>query len=255
MADRRIFDGAHLRADIYGSGKAGLFVSFDHFRPDRAGFPRMAPVQTALALGFRSLVISSAANDWFLNPDLPALRAALAPLADDHAVVRAIGFSMGGYGALLLSNTLRLSFAALWAPQVSIRPRVAPFETRFRREARLIDGVADHLRLHVPPNLQGTILHDPLAHPAERKHALAIQALAPDMRIAALPFSGHPPTRVALGGAGYQMLLRAAISGTLTPAMARAMHVQQRWGCETYLRSLHAALTARELRQFALTGS
>ncbi len=255
MGEQRVFDGAHLRADLYGHGPNGLFVSFDHFRPDRRGFAAMAPVQSALDRGYRSLVISTAANDWFLNPDLPALRATLAPIADDQAVIRAIGFSMGGYAALLLSDTLRLSFAALWAPQVSIRARVAPFEQRFQREARQINPMSDQLHLHVPRGLQGVILHDPLVHPAERKHALAIQTLAPALKIAALPFSGHPPTRVALGGGGYQALLHAAITGTLTHAMIRRIHTGQRWGSEAYLRGLHSALTARETRQFALTGS
>jgi hypothetical protein len=252
MAEKRVFDGAHLRADLYGNGQAGLFVSFDHYRPDRAGFPRMAPVQTALDAGFASLVISTAANDWFLNADLPALRAALAPLADEYPV---IGFSMGGYGALLLSDTLRFDFATLWAPQVSIRARLAPYETRFRRETHIINGVADQLRLHVPAALRGVMLCDPFAHPAERKHARAIQAFAPGLQIVALPFSGHPPTHVVMRGGHYRALLRAAITGTLSLQMVRAVHMQERWGCEAYLRRLDAALTAREARAFSLTGT
>lgn len=255
MGEQRVFDGVHLRADLYGNGPNGLFVSFDHYRPDRRGFPCMAPVQTALDLGYASLVISTAANDWFLNADLPALRAALAPMAQDYAVTRAIGFSMGGYGALLLSDSLRLSFATLWAPQVSIRLRVAPFETRFRRDARRLNGMADQLPLHVPRELQGVILHDPFAHPAERRHAHAIQAIAPALQVAPLPFSGHPPTHVVMAGGQYNRLLAAAVTGTITARMVRAVHVQERWGCERYLRGLHAAFAARDARGFALTGS
>jgi hypothetical protein len=255
MGVQRVFDGAHLRADLYGNGKSGLFVSFDHYRPDRAGFPRMAPVQTALDLGYANLVISTASNDWFLNPDLPALRAAIAAVAQGYDVVRAIGFSMGGYGALLLSDSLRLSFATLWAPQVSIRKRIAPFETRFRREARVLHGMLDQLPFHVPQGLQGVILCDPFAHAAERKHAHAIQAMAPALRVAALPFSGHPPTHVVMRGGHYRELLTAAITGTTTAQMVRAVHVQERWGCERYLRGLQAALVARDARGFALTGS
>jgi hypothetical protein len=255
MGEKRVFDGAHLRADLYGNGREGLFVSFDHYRPERRGFPRMAPVQTALDAGFASLVISTAANDWFLNADLPALRAALAPLADDYPVTRAIGFSMGGYGALLLSDTLRFDFATLWAPQVSIRARLAPYETRFRRETHLINGVADQLRLHVPPGLRGVILCDPFAHAAERKHARAIQAFAPNLQMAPLPFSGHPPTHVVMRGGNYRSLLTAAIAGTITAKMVRGVHVKERWGCEAYLRGLQAAFHARDARHFALTGS
>ena len=255
MGDVRIFDGAFLRADLYGGGQAGLFVSFDHYRPDRAGFPAMSPVTTALEMGYRNLVISSVANDWFLNPDLGALREVLCDLTAQFAVVRAIGFSMGAYGALLMSRSLRLSFATLWAPQVSIRQREAPFETRFQSEARKIDRVADQLRLHVDPALQGVMLCDPFAHPAERRHVRAIQVLAPDLGIVALPFSGHPPTRVVMDARVYQRLLRAAITGTVSPAMVRAIHTAHRWGSEHYLRSLQAALNARDARGFAMTGS
>lgn len=255
MGEQRVFDGAFLRADLYGNGRRGLFVSFDHYRPDRAGFPAMAPVQTALELGYASLVISTAANDWFLNPDLPALRLAVADVSRRFCVVRAIGFSMGGYGALQLSRDLRLSFATLWAPQVSIRPDLAPFETRFRHEAGRTDRVADQLRVHLAPALQGIVLCDPFAHPAERKHARAVQALAPGLGIAALPFSGHPPTRVAMAGGVYQPLLRAAITGNITPAMIRSVHTSHRWGSEQYLRGLLAALCAREARGYAMTGS
>jgi hypothetical protein len=255
MGKRRVFDGACLRADLYGNGRAGLFVSLDHYRPDRAGFPAMLPVQTALDMGYASLVISTAANDWFLNSDLPDLRAALADVARQFPVVRAIGFSMGAYGALLLAQTLRLSFATLWSPQISIRPRVAPFETRFRTEAGRIDAVADQLRLHVPAALQGVILCDPFAHPAERRHARALQALAPQLAIAALPFSGHPPTHVVMRGNQYPALLRAAIAGTMSPAMVRQAHLAHRWDSEAYLRAVLAALIARDTRRFALTGS
>jgi hypothetical protein len=39
-----VFDGACLRAICHGSGTAGIAVTFDHWRKDRAGFPDMMPV-------------------------------------------------------------------------------------------------------------------------------------------------------------------------------------------------------------------
>lgn len=255
MAGERIFDGAFLRAELHGAGKAGLFVSFDHYRVDRRGFSPRAPVQLALDRGFASLVISSAANDWFLNPDLPALCGSLADLAQNYPVVRAIGFSMGGYGALLMSQALGLSFATLWAPQVSIRKRVAPFETRFQREARQINAVADQLRLYIKPDLEGVILFDPFAHPAERQHARAIQALAPRLAVCAMPFSGHPPTEVVMSGRCYTSVMEHTVAGTLTAPMMRHIHVTHRWSSERYLRRVLAALTARDAARFGMTGS
>lgn len=256
MVERRVFDGAYLRADLYGAGRNGLFVSFDHWRGDaRAGFPAMAPVQTALDLGLASLVISTAADDWFLNADLPDLRHALGGLGAQYPVVRGIGFSMGGYGALLLSRVLGLSFATLWAPQAAIRAGQVPLETRWRSAAARMEAGADTLRMQVNARLRGLVLMDPFAHPAERPQARAVQALVPGMAVLALPFSGHPPTGVVMAGGAYHPVLEAAILGTVTPAMIRALHKAHRWGCEGYLRGLQHALDARGAVPLARTGS
>jgi hypothetical protein len=260
MADRAaqiIFDGAHLRAVLArpdpGPGGRfrphGMFVSFDYWREDRAGFPVMPPVATALAMGYASLVISSAANDWFLNPDAGALRDVLARLAAGYRVVRASGFSMGGYGALLFSRALRMEYVALFAPQVSIRAAVAPFERRWRTEAAMIDtplaAAEDRLAGVAGSDLRGVIIYDPFHSPAERLHARAIQAIAPGIALAPMPFSRHPPTAVITAARRYAEVQRAMITGTLTAAHMRRLHRAERENCPEYLTAMLAALKAR----------
>lgn len=260
MADRAgeiIFDGAHLRAVLARPGPEhgrrfrphGLFVSFDHWRKDRAGFPAMPPVAAATAMGYASLAILSAANDWFLNPDLGPLRDVLARLAPGYRAVRASGFSMGGYGALLFSQALRMDYVALFAPQVSIRATIAPFERRWRVEAALLDtplaAVQDQLALTARRDLRGVIIYDPFYAPAERLHARAIQAIAPGIALAPMPFSRHPPTAVITAGRRFAEVQKAMIEGTLCAADMRRLHRAERENCQDYIAAMLAALKAR----------
>ncbi len=241
----RVFDGLHLRATLHGAGRQGLFVTFDHWRKDRAGFPAMSPVRAAMAMGFASLVVTSSANDWFLNPDLGALRRALQQVAARYPVVRATGFSMGGYGALLFSRDLGLDHVTLYAPQVAIRQDVAPFELRWRKEAALIDAAEDRLVDQIKPDLRGVILFDPCYTPAERRHARAIQALAPGLVLVPLPFSGHPPMGVIMQAGYFSTLQRASIAGTLQAGDLRTLHRAQREKSQPYIDGLLAMLRRR----------
>jgi hypothetical protein len=243
--EQLIFQGAHLRAVLTGPGPNGLFVTFDNWRKDRVGFPERTPLKTALAMGYASLNIATAANDWFLNPDLDPLRRMLAGLASQFPVVRAMGFSMGGYGALLFSRALRLDYVTLFAPQVSIRAAVAPFERRWRREAGLIDGRLDDLAGTVSPDLKGVAIFDPFYARAERQHARAIQALAPGIALAPMPFSRHPPTAVIMANRRFRGIQEAAIAGTLTAADIRQVHRTGREASDVYLQGMLAALRAR----------
>jgi hypothetical protein len=245
--EQMIFDGQHLRAVLVDPGTTprGLYVSFDHWRKNRAGFPLMTPVATATKMGYASLAISTAANDWFLNPDLAALRGVLAPLAARYPVVRASGFSMGGYGALLFSQALRLDNVTLFAPQVSIRAEIAPFERRWRRESRKIDAAMDRLADVARRDLRGIILFDPFYGPAERQHARIIQSICPQLTLAAMPFSRHPPTAVIMAARRLNDIQRATIAGTLTAGDLRRLHRAARENCDSYVSGMLAALKAR----------
>ncbi len=257
MADRAaqtIFDGAHLRAvltrpDAKLGRPHGLFVSFDHWRKDRVGFPAMVPVATALTMGYASLAIMTAANDWFLNPDLDPLRDVLAQLSAGYRVVRASGFSMGGYGALLCSAALRLDHVTLFAPQVSIRAQIVPFEHRWRTEAAQIASplttLQDQLGTVVPPGLRGVMVFDPFYAPAERLHARAIQAIAPGIARVPMPFSGHPPTAVIMAAKAFSGVQRKMIDGTLCATDLRHLHRTERENCPAYLDAMVAVLKAR----------
>lgn len=85
------------------------------------------PVRQALSRGFAHLRRQSRWNDGSLNAETAALSALRARF--DHAW--AIGYSMGGNGALRLARALRLDRALLVSPQVTLDPGLIPGETRY----------------------------------------------------------------------------------------------------------------------------
>jgi hypothetical protein len=236
--DQKVFDGAFLRAELAGPGPNGLFVTFDHWRKERLGFAETPPGKSALAMGFASLRIATAANDWFLNAELDPLREVLAKIAPQFPVVRAMGFSMGGYAALLFSRALKLDHVTLFGPQVAIHADVVPFERRWRREAAQVDPALDDLASTIKPDLRGVAIFDPTYSHSERLHARAIQALAPGIAPAPMPFSGHPPTAVMMAARSFHLVQKAAIAGTLTAKDMRDLHRKGREGCDKYLNGI-----------------
>lgn len=212
----------------------GLLVSFDHYRPDRAGFGEVRPVMTALAAGHASLTVMTAANDWFLNDDTPRAMARLHRFCARFAVVRAVGFSMGGYGALLFSGAMAPRDVLLLAPQAGIAPAVVPWEWRWRAaRADLAEGV-DDLALHLAPGLRGVAVYDPRAARADRLQARLARHLAPGIAVVALPFAGHPPVATTGGAAGHRLLIAALVDGRLDVAFVRDRHRAGRAGAAVW---------------------
>ena len=190
----RIFDGAHLRADLVRNGGDRLMVTFDYRRLDRAGFGAIAPSRQFAAAGFDQLMIATRDNDWFINPDTRALEDACRSLRGSYGAAQALGFSMGGFGAFRLARALRLGHVVAVSPQVSIAPAVVPFETRYQREARSFDPALGDMTALYDPGLSGDILIDSF-NLNDLTHARMLQVLFPRVRLVRLPGGGHPCTR------------------------------------------------------------
>jgi hypothetical protein len=244
-AQQVVFHGDCLRAVCYGAGARGIIVTFDHWRKQRTGFPELGPVQRAIDMGYRSLVIASGANDWFINVETAALQAALRAFVPWGTVVRAFGFSMGGYGALLFSAALRVQSVVLFAPQVSIRAAVVPFETRWRAEAARMDARQDRLADLVKRDVRGVVLYDPRYTAAEVLQARAVQEIVPGVQLAAVPFSGHPPTAMLMAGKAYGGLMKQGISGVVTAGDVRQLHRKHREVTPAYLEGVLGYLRGR----------
>jgi len=254
---QRLFEGRHLRASLIDPGADCLIVTFDFRRTLRDGFSAATHSTGFARQGFGQLMIQTAANDWFINPDTAALEAALAGLAGRFGQVRLLGYSMGGYGALRFARALNADTAVIISPQVSIAPRVVPFDRRYRNEGLDFDATLGDLQARAMPGLQGLILADPFVA-ADRRHVAMIQALFPGLAFVRLGFGGHPAIRVLRGAKAAWWVQRAAASAIPAPAPVLAAHRAARAGSAGYWQRLarhaqarHPALAAHALTRAA----
>ena len=219
-----LFDGASLRVIGCSVERPHLFVTFDHWRRERASFPDYSPSNTALNHGYGHIYIQTAKNDWFLNQDTVRLRGFLTELCQGKESC-SVGFSMGGYGALLFANALRLRRVLLLSPQYSIMQSKAPYESGYQQEAALLDPTLDHLEpLDDGPRLQGIIAYDPRQAPQDRLHAEHIRTLHPDLKPVALPFGGHTALKHMEGTGVTHEIMRAFIEDDLSVGALRGVH-------------------------------
>lgn len=226
LLPEQVFSGTHLQAWLYRAGGANLAVTFFQMRTDAQGFPPPAPVKRFLRLGHDHLFISSASNDWYLNPDLEPLWACLGRVVVPYRRVVAIGFSMGGYATLLFSRALRLNRAVLVSAQVTPFSAQAPFDPRYRRFEALCDARLGVCAQDVQPGLEGFVAFDPwLGGGRDRAHARLIGAMAPKMAMVPIPFGGHPATKTIreaeLFGAFQDILLNPELGWRDAVALRR----------------------------------
>ena len=244
MSQTRIFDGAHLRADLVRNGGKRLMVTFDYRVTGRTGFGNLTPSDQFAAAGFDQLMIATRANDWFVNPDITLLEDVCATLRDGYGSAHAIGFSMGGYGAFRLAGALRLDHVVAVSPQISIDSRIVPFESRYNRESRLFDPVLGDMIAHVNRHLRGTILVDDL-NVNDLTHARMLQVVFPQVRLVRLSGGGHPSTRVLRAARRTGTLQRLAMQPQTGPAAVLNAHRAARGAQAVYWSAIARAASAR----------
>ncbi|NDW51905.1 hypothetical protein [Aliiroseovarius sp. PrR006] len=243
-----LFDGAALRVIGSSVDRPKLFVTFDHWRRKRASFPEYRPSKTALNHGFGHIFIQTAQNDWFLNQDTDRLREFLTELCQSKESC-SVGFSMGGYGALLFANALRLRRVLLLSPQYSIMPEKAPYEMAYRDEAATLDPALDRVvPLENGQRLQGIIAYDPRLAPQDRLHADHIRALHPDLQPVALPFGGHTALKHLEGTGVTQDIMRAFIEDDISAGAIRGVHGLIGRNSTRYKQRMKAYLDQRRAR-------
>jgi hypothetical protein len=259
-APEPVFDGDLLQARLWLPDRptTALYVTFRQWVPDPGTFETRGLVQRALTAGLAHLHIQSRWNDWFLNRETPALEAALQATRARFLTARALGFSMGGYGALRFSRALRLNQALLVSPQVSL---LLPEEDRYP-EAASFDPIAGDLAVHARPDLTGVVVFDPF-YRLDAAHAAQILALFPRIAPAKLAFGGHPGTAALGHVGGFRALQRLSLGARLTAPAVIQLHRQLRatsfryWRerAEQTLRRGHLAAAAAALeRAEALAG-
>lgn len=243
-----VFDGLHARARVFQPGRGRLFVSFDSLKPKRDGFDDRGPVKFFLAQGWSHLIIQTARNDWYLNDDLDALRARLTDFVAPYRRVSSMAFSMGGYGALLMSRALRLAQVFLISPQVTPFSRQAPQDPRYRGFEGGLRADLGLQRGDVQEGMRGFILYDPLERNKDREHARAISELVPGLQCLALPMAGHPADKTILQAKLWPEFQGLLVDSKCRAADLRALHRKGRVLSPTYQSALAARLVLRARR-------
>jgi hypothetical protein len=245
----------HVRALCYFPGRPRLIVTFDYLKPGRCGFIGTGPSQIFLQNGFSQLVVETAQNDWFLNPDLPLLRTTLHKFSHSFESVTAIGFSLGGYGVLLLAEALHLRSALLISPQYSIFEHRAPFENRYQKFSALLDPALDDLDRQTNAALRGAVVYDPILAPADRLHAQKIVAAFPGLRPVAMPFGGHPALGLVKNANLFRQIQRLLMADEIEPDILRALHRSARSRSSEYRQMIEIYLQRRRERRSIPAGA
>jgi hypothetical protein len=221
-----VFDGERLRAVLLRGRSDRLVVTFDYRLDGREGFSADNHSTSFARQGFSQLAIKTRANDWFVNAETAALEDVLGRVAREHARVQALGFSMGGYGALRFAKALGAAQAVVVSPQAS---PVAAWDARYRGEVKTWDEGAGDLVVRAVPGLRGLLVFDPFVS-EDLAHARSILRLFPGLTPVRLGFGGHPAIRT-LRGAGTMWVVQQEAGARRASAKAiREAHRDARAG-------------------------
>jgi pimeloyl-ACP methyl ester carboxylesterase len=237
MKPQRLFDGASLRADLFNGSAQRLFVSFRQRVGVPGSFSDATPVRNFTGNGFAHLYLQSKHNDWYVNSETEALESVLEGHCTRYTDAVAMGFSMGGYAALRFARVLGLSNVVLVSPQVSIHPKVVPWDRRDRDCAGGFDRTLGDLAIHGATGVCGLMLFDPF-RPKDRRNSDAIGDLFPGIQSCWLAGGGHPATQILRAADGFKALQSGLREGGLVRRDILNLHREARAGAPAYWRRL-----------------
>lgn len=241
-----IFSGNDIRAVHFGETER-ISVSFDHGRKDRDGFPEIGQQMKMAKRGIGTLSVTISQNSWFLTPELPALRDALQKHCESSLDIRAMTFSMGGFGCAMLSRALNMRRAIMFSPQYSIFPAKAPWDKRRNGISKSYDAALDDLDQTIKPDLEGVILFDPRIR-MDVLHARALGRIAPRMQLVAAPFTGHPANKFLLPKSEFWKYGYRLFRDDSPTAWFHKIRRKKREETMEYLKGMSTYLDARDKR-------
>lgn len=239
-----VFDGEHLRAALFPGTKPVLVATFDFRRTTRQGFSELNNSSSFARQGYGQISISCRVNDWFINPDTVALEQALAAVAARYDRVRALGYSMGGYGAFRFARALRLDGIVTVSPQATIAPGAVKGDRRYRAEAAGFDAALGDLQSRGRDDLEGLIVTDPMNR-LDLGHARLIRQAFPRVQLVPLGFAGHPASRLLREAGKAWLLQREAMAEVQSGTAIRAAHRAARSASDAYWTALAKAAGTR----------
>ncbi|MCB2124981.1 MAG: hypothetical protein H6897_06425 [Rhodobacteraceae bacterium] len=249
---------AHLLAFLPAPGPAPrdarrLVVTYDNLASARETETRAPWGHEFLAAqGWDVLGVMIKRKDWFRHAALIEAMEALAAerFFAGFGAVSAFGSSMGGFGALTFAGHYPGATILAFAPQSTLDPVHAPFETRYRYARRTLPWTGGYADAAEAAGAAGRLYlaFDP--HQAEDA-AHAARLAGPNTIPLRMPHLGHklPPALLRMGQ--LKPLAHAALEGTLDiPAFHRMMRA--RFASPSYVEALLARAGDRGHHRLAL---
>ena len=202
-----LFRGQQIRALLTPGTGNGVVATFDHWKAGKDGFEPVRRQDWLAERGLGHLSIQTAGNDWYLNRDLGPAQVVLARELAAFRNIRMIGFSMGGFGALMFGAAIGASEGLLVSPGLPRQFDKTDWLVRSARGPRY------------------SIVYDPkIAVDVWRATSLA--ELLPATRLLPLEGGGHPATG-AIHRAGRFNAVRRVATGEITdPAFLSRVHAR-----------------------------
>lgn len=242
-----IFQSDRLRAYCDNPTAPRGRANFDHRRLGRAEFDEAQLFGGVVRHGYASLVVQSAANDYYLNDDLPDLRLALAQYCQRFDDMSGIGFSMGGFAALILSRAMNFSNLWLVSPMSPSFPKLPPFDRDMAIERAVFDRYGD--LAGIKGEVRGVVMFDPYFELGrDRAYAEFVQSLCPKISPLAMPWGGHPATQFLSEIKQYGPMLRATFQPKIRAKALKNVQRSLRLKSDRYCKGLREYLLARAAR-------
>lgn len=230
-----------------------LVITYDNLAAVRETEARIPWGQDFLvAQGWDVLGVMIRRKDWFRDPELIAAMEALATggFFAGYGAVSAFGASMGGFGALTFAGLYPGATILAFAPQSTLDPALAPFETRYRYARRTLPWTGAYADAAAGAAAAGRLY---LAFdPRLGEDAAHVARLSgPNAVALPMPHLGHklPPALQRMGQ--LKPLARAALDGTLDLAAFRRM-MRARLASPAYVEALLARAAERGHAAMAL---
>jgi len=161
---RTLLETDYVRVSLMKGGDRALFISMTGIGHLIAGMPEEEFIGTTWDGGANSCVfVSDLKRTWYndrrvLDEAVKILRSIVEAI--NPRTVVAIGNSMGGFGAIVLSSLLRIDTVIGFVPQYSIDPAIVPEEKRWTGyRSRIAEIVYKEAATHFVPQTEYYLFH------------------------------------------------------------------------------------------------
>jgi pimeloyl-ACP methyl ester carboxylesterase len=192
--------------------------------------------------GIDCLYVKCSTNAWWQYPELPEALGALSERLNSWSEVVTYGSSMGGYAAFRFAANLHAKRALAFAPQFSINRKIAPLETRWGNEHKLINYIHEDF-CFVRDECEYIAVYDPFFTLDHKQVALFKRAFR--VLDVHTHFAGHPPTEILNQYGVLSEFTLAALKGEINLPALRAIQRKRRRASPQYWRALARRMSER----------